>query len=59
MTDAQDSFGAEFEKLNASIDTIYDRLMDAINSTMDSEIVGDGDKLRYKDMVEQMTKAVM
>ena len=26
---------------------------------MDSDIVGDGEKLRYKDMVEQMTKAVM
>ena len=33
--------------------------MNAIGTTMDSDIVGDGEKLRYKDMVEQMTKAVM
>ena len=59
VTDEQDAFGTEFEKLNASIDTIYDRLMNAIGTTMDSDIVGDGEKLRYKDMVEQMTKAVM
>jgi len=59
VTDSQDTFSAEFEKLSASIDSIYDRLMGAINGPMGSEVVSDSDKLRYRDMVEQMTKAVM
>ena len=59
VTDSQDTFSAEFEKLSASIDSIYDRLMGAINGPLGSEVVSDSDKLRYRDMVEQMTKAVM
>ena len=59
VTDNTDAFTIEFEKLSANIDKIYDRLTEAINDTMDSAIVSDNDKIRYKDMVEQLTKSVM
>ena len=42
----------EFDRLSSSIDIIYDRLMEAIDETMDPDIVNDADKLKYKDMVE-------
>ena len=41
MTDNQDAFTQEFEKLCANLDSIYDRLSDAIREVMDSQVVSD------------------
>ena len=59
MTDNQETFTVEFEKLSKNLESIYQRLSDAIRDLMDSQVVSDNDKERYQDMVEQMAKAVM
>ena len=41
MTDNQESFSMEFEKLSANIDQVHERLFYAVNNVMDEETVGD------------------
>ena len=52
VTDNQETFTVEFEKLSKNLDSIYQRLSDAIRDLMDSQVVSDNDKERYQDMVE-------
>ena len=58
VTDNQETFTQEFEKLSVNLDSIYERLSAAISDLMDSQVVSDADKGRYQDMVEQMSKAI-
>ena len=59
MTESPAKFSSEFARVSANLDSIYERLTEAINDMMDTQVVFDSDKLRYQDMVEHMVKAVM
>ena len=59
VTDNQETFTVEFERLSANLDSIYERLSGAISDILDSQIVSDIDKIRYQDMIEQMAKAII
>lgn len=59
VTDSQESFSLEFQKLNSNIDQIHDGLMEAMDQNLDPEYVTEIDRVRYHDMVAQMSQAVM
>lgn len=59
VTDSTETFSKEFERMSGNLDQIHNRLTAAISDVMDPAMVSDNDKLRYQDMVEQMTKSVM
>ena len=52
MTESPAKFSNEFARVSANLDAIYERLSDAINDMMDTQIVSDSDKLRYQDMID-------
>ena len=47
VTDNQDTFTQDFERLSANLTSIHERLSSAISDVMDSSIVTDSDKVRY------------
>ena len=59
VSDDEEAFSAEFDRLSANIDRIYEQLMATIDNKMDSDYISDDEKLRYMDMVGQMAEAVM
>ena len=59
VSDNEEAFSAEFDRLSANIDRIYEQLMATIDNKMDSDYISDDEKLRYMDMVGQMAEAVM
>lgn len=59
VTDSQEAFAAEFAKMSANLESIYDRLTKAINEIMDSTLVSEANKQRYQEMVEQLTKTIL
>jgi len=58
VTESQDVFSAEFQKLKENLDSIYESLQNAINEHL-SQFVSDKDCKRYLEMVDQMAKCVM
>ena len=47
VTDSQEAFAAEFSRMKANIDKIFESLQKGIEEIMDSTIVSDQDKKRY------------
>ena len=47
VTETPDKFSAEFSRLSANLDSIYERLTGAVADMLDTQIVSDSDKLRY------------
>ena len=58
VTESQDAFEAEFQKLKSNLDSIYESLTNAVNEHL-SEGVPEKDRKRYLEMVDQMAKCVM
>ena len=58
MAEPQEVFTQEFERLAISLNSVHERLSEAINM-IDMASISDSDRLRYQDMVEQMVRAVM
>lgn len=59
VTDDQDAFVADYERVVENIDTIYERLNSALQDVPTSDIVSDADLARYKEMIELMVLAIL
>ena len=58
MAEPEEVFTQEFERLAIGLNSVHERLSEAINM-IDMASISDSDRLRYQDMVEQMVRAVM
>lgn len=58
VTESQDAFESEFNRLKENLDNIYVSLTNAINEHL-TEGVSEKDTKRYLEMVDQMAKCVM
>lgn len=57
MTENEEAFSAEFQRLKENLDKVYDKLKFSVESL--SKVVQIRDKRRLLEMVDQMAKCIM